>query len=230
MKFTWPVYLALTAVAAASFVAAWLLPTSEIMRTVVSSPGIVALIAVIHQIFRDHAQYEHSLALQRDQQHFILGVTSHFASVAFDRHVTFCEEYISKMQAILPELMKSGPRQQCNQWASELADIRLKYRAWLTAEIQDKIIPFEKALIKIAVLSMRLADIRPGEKRSTLVEEMHEIFEQVLGLHDLGETDDEDVRSGRIMDHLQDLLGAKQLVRLRTALIDGAVKTLEKNS
>ena len=38
---------------------------------------------------------------------------------------------------------------------------------------------------------------------------------------------DEAVVAGRIMNHLQDILGVKQLVRLRIALVDEAVKTLE---
>jgi len=227
MTYSWPVYIVLTIVATVSFGTALFLPTADILRWISGVPALVALIGVVLQIFRDRAQFEKTLALQRDQQHFILGVTSHMANVAFDRHVEFCEQYISHMQKVLPELLREGPTEKCLIWQSELADIRLKYRTWLTSEIQDKILPFEAAFTRIGGSHMRLEDLDVGEKRTQVVREMHDTFADVLGLSSLRGNSDDDVAARRIMDHLQDLLGVKQLVRLRIKLVDEAVKTLE---
>lgn len=232
MTYSWPVYIVLAIVAAVSFGAALFLPTTDILRWVSGVPALVALIGVVLQIFRDHAQHEKATALQRDQQHFILGVTSHMANVAFDRHVDFCEKYIQRMQLGLTELFQKGPTKDCLQLRIELADIRLSFRTWLTKEIQNKILPFEDALTKIAGMHMQLDHLGVGDKRNQVVEAMHNTFADILGLSRLEGrgNNDEEVAARRIMDHLQDILGVKQLVRLRVALVDEAVKTLEEKN
>jgi hypothetical protein len=228
MTYSWPVYIVLAIVATVSFGTALFLPTADILRWVSGVPALVALIGVVLQIFRDHAQYEKSLAIQRDQQHFILGVTSHMANVAFDKHVEFCERYISKMQETLSTLFSEGPTRKCLELSSVLANIRLSSRTWLTSDIQDKILPFEDALTKIAIKHIELESLPVGEKRTQVVEAMHNTFADVLGLSRLeGRGDnDEEVAARRIMDHLQAILGVKQLVQLRVSLVDEAVKNL----
>jgi hypothetical protein len=230
MTYSWPVYIILAIVAAVSFGTAFFLPTVDILRWVSGVPALVALIGVVLQIFRDQAQHEKALAVQRDQQHFILGVTSHMANVAFDKHVEFCEKYISQMQKTLSALFSEGPTTHCLDLSSKLADIRLSFRTWLTIEMQDKILPFEKALVKIGANHLVLKDMPVGSKRTETVNEMFEIFSSILDIPTDGREIDEQVASGRIMDHLQAILGVKQLVKLRIKLVDDAVKTLEKRS
>lgn len=230
MRFSWPVYSALAVVGSVSFLAASLLPTTDLLRAISGFPAVIALIAAVFQVFRDQAQHEKVLATQRDQQHFVLGVTSHMANVAFDRHVEFCEKYIQRMQKGLTELFHKGPTKECLPFCIELADIRLSYRTWLTSDLQSQIMPFEEALTKIAGRNIELEGLPVGDKRSQAVEEMHDVFADVLGIPRLRGTTDEKVVPARIMDHLQDLLGVKQLVQLRIALVAEAVKTLEKRS
>lgn len=232
MTYSWPIYVVLATVFVLSLGIALLLPSLDILRWISGAPAIVALIGAILQIFRDHAQYERTLAVQRDQQHFVLGVTSHMANVAFDKHVEFCGKYIAKMQETLTTLFREGPTNECSALAIKLADIRLSFRTWLTSEIQEKILPFEHALTKIAVQHMTLESRPVGEHRSQTVEEMYNYFTDVLGLGRIegrGKAD-ESIAASRIMDHLQDVLGVKQLVRLRIALVDNAVKTLDQNN
>lgn len=232
MTYSWPIYIVLAIVFTISLGTALLLPTAEILRWVSGAPALVALIGVVLQIFRDHAQHEKALVIQRDQQHFVLGVTSHMANVAFDRHVDFCEKYITKMQETLSILFREGPTKKCLEMSSNLADTRLAFRTWLTNDIQNKILPFEQALTKIAGKNIELEGLPVGEKRTQAVEEMHNTFADVLGLprqEGRGKTD-EAVVAGRIMDHLQDILGVKQLIRLRISLVDEAVRTLERNN
>jgi hypothetical protein len=227
MTFTWRVYLALSLVAIVSFLGAWLLPTTDIMHGIMGAPAIMALIGIIYQIFRDQAEYEKRLLLQRDQQHFVLGATSPMASVAFNKHVEFCEKYITQMQKILSDLFREGPTRECLQWSSELADVRLAYRTWLTSDLQAKIMPFEEALTKVGGKHLESAALPGGESRNRTIEEMHDVFADLLGIPRLRGTTDETVAPTRIMDHLQDILGVKQLVRLRIELVDEAVRALE---
>lgn len=229
MTYTWSVYSILALVFALSLGTAFVLPTADILRWVSGAPALVALIGVVLQIFRDHAQHEKTLVIQRDQQHFILGVTSHMANVAFDRHVDFCEKYITQMQETLSTLFHEGPTRKCLELSAKLADTRLSFRTWLTSDIQNKILPFENALTKIAGMHIELEGLPVGDKRTQVVEAMHNTFADILGLsrHEGRGESDEAVVAGRIMNHLQDILGVKQLVRLRIALVDEAVKTLE---
>ena len=232
MTYSWPIYIILAIVFALSLGTALFLPTADILRWISSAPALVALIGVVLQIFRDHAQHEKALVIQRDQQHFVLGVTSHMADVAFDRHVEFCEKYISQMQEALSTLFREGPTRKCLELSARLADTRLSFRTWLTSDIQNKILPFEHALTKIAGMHIELDGLPVGDKRTQVVETMYNTFADVLGLSRLegrGQSD-EAVVAGRIMDHLQDILGVKQLVRLRIALVDEAEKTLEKKN
>jgi hypothetical protein len=182
MTYSWPVYIVLAIVVVFSFGTALFLPTVDILRSISSVPALVALIGVVLQIFRDHAQHEKALAVQRSEQHFILGVTSHMANVAFDKHVEFCEKYISQMQETLSTLFREGPTRECFALASKLAEIRLSFRTWLTSDIQDKILPFEDALAKIAGNHAMLENLPVGAARTKVVEEMHNTFADVLGL------------------------------------------------
>ena len=56
-------------------------------------------------------------------------MTSHMANIAFNRHVDFCEQYIARMQKGLSDMFITGPTMDAIVIASELSDIRLKYRA-----------------------------------------------------------------------------------------------------
>ncbi|NOS76847.1 MAG: hypothetical protein HOP35_02770 [Nitrospira sp.] len=232
MKFSWPVYIALAVVGGLSFLAASYFATADFERALYGSPATLALIGALYQILRDHSQHEKARALQQSDQHFILGITSHMADVAFDKHVEFCEKYMTQMQKTLSTLFQDGPSGNCLELSSQLANIRLSSRTWLTADIQNKILPFEEALTQIAGRHIMLNNLPVGDERTKVVQEMHNTFADVLGLTRLearGEND-ASVAPRVIMDHLQDILGVKQLVQLRIKLVDQSVKTLEKNS
>lgn len=211
MTYSWPVYSIPAIVFALSLGTALFLPTADILRWISGAPAIVALIGVVLQIFRDQAQHEKALIVQRDQQHFVLGITSHMANVAFDRHVDFREKYITQTQETLSTLFREGPTRQGFELSAKLADIRLSFRTWLTSDIQNKILSFEDALTRIAGMHLELGHLPVGEKRTQVVETMHNTFADVLGLsrpEGRGESD-ETVLAGRIMDHLQGILGVK---------------------
>ena len=226
MQHSLKVYVAALVVFAISFVVAWTLPTTDIFRGIIGLPGVAALIAVLYQVLRDQAAHERALALQREQQRYNLGIASHMANVAFDKHVQFCEQYIIGMQQGLSQLFQKGATQESLKFCSGLADIRLSFRAWVTKDLEGKILPFEDALREIGVSCIELEGLSVGEKRSRVVEKMYEVFKNVLGLPNVVGVIDERVAPRRIMDHLQELLGVEQLSRLRAVVIEEAIKAL----
>lgn len=228
MTFNWRVYIALVLIVAVSFSVAWLVSTTDFWQEILRLPGVVALIGAVFQIFRDQAEYDKKLLLQRDQQHFVLGATSPMAGVTFSKHVEFCEKYIARMQEGLAELFAEGPTNKALKFSSDLKDIRLSYRAWLTTDLQNKIMPFEEALIKIGSLSNVVANSQNTQNKMRAYDKVYEIFDKVTGLQIAGQGSDEKIAAGKIIEHLQDLLGVKQLIHLRTALIEQAMEMLER--
>lgn len=226
VRHSWKVYVVAAIVAVVSFVAASILAATEILRGIISLPGVGALFAVLYQIVRDQAAHERALELQRKQQLFNLGIASHMANVAFDKHVQFCEQYISRMQQGLTELFQQGPTRDSLRFCGDLADTRRSFAAWITKDLKDKIAPFEDALYKIGVSNILLEHLAVGEKRSREVEQMYQIFSEVLGLPREGGVD-ERVAPDRILSHLQQLLGVEQLSRLRAAVVEEAIDALE---
>src|SRR5207245_1928962 len=205
-RHSWKVYVVAAVVLVVSFVAAWTLPTTDILRGVIGLPGVAALFAALYQIVRDEAAHARGLDLQERQQLFNLGVTSHMANVAFDRHVGFSEQYISRMQQGLTQLFQTGPPGESLKLCSDLIDIRLSFRAWITEDLEAKVMPFEDALRQIGARKIALEGLEPGPERSRVVNEMYAIFSDVIGLKRDGQID-EKLAPRRIITHLQDLLG-----------------------
>jgi hypothetical protein len=229
MRYSWRVYLASTTVFILSFGAAWALPTTDILRGIIGLPGVAALFAALFQIVRDQSAHERALELLEKQQLFSLGTASHMANIAFDKHVQFSEQYILKMQEGLTELFRTGPPGESLKFCSELIDIRLSFRAWITEDIEAKVMPFEDALRQIGVRKIVLEALHPGPERTRVVGEMYKIFSDVAGLPAEAHID-EKLAPRKIMSHLQDLLGVQQLSRLRTAVIQRAIEALERKN
>ncbi len=229
MRKSWGVYVVATGVLVVSFLAAWTLPTTDLLRGIIGLPGVAALFAALYQILRDEAAHKRALELQESQHLFKLGVTSHMANVAFDRHVAFTEQYISRMQKGLTELFQTGPSGESLKICSDLIDIRLSFRAWITEDVETKIMPFEDALRQIGAKNIALEGLAPGPERTVVVNEMYEIFSDLLGLKRDGQVD-ERVAPRRIISHLQDLLEVQQLSRLRRAVVQAAVDAVEKKA
>lgn len=126
---SWQVYTVAGVVLTLSFVTAWTLPTTEILREIMTLPGVGALFLALYQIVRDQAAHERALELQVKQQLFNLSVASHMATVAFDKHVQFSEQYLARMQQGLTELFQNGPTKESLKFCGDLADIRRAFMA-----------------------------------------------------------------------------------------------------
>ena len=108
MQLNWKLYVVAAILCVVSFVTASLLPTTDVIRSLITVPGVGALFIALFQLLRDEAAHVKALEIHDKQQLFNVGVTSHMANVAFDKHVEFSETYIKKMQEGLTELFRTG--------------------------------------------------------------------------------------------------------------------------
>lgn len=228
-EFSFKLYLMFFAIIVVSFIATWLLPVSEVFKGITAIPGTGALLAVLYQILRDQMNYERQKELQRKQHFFNLGVTSHMASVAFDKHVEFCEKYIAQMNKGLRRLFVEGPTEEALSFAGELSNIRSEFRAWLTEDIVQRILPFEKALRDIGAKARIEQHLPVGEKLTKVVDEMFEIFSNVTGIGDKESNMDNQIAHEKIITHLQQVLGIQELTTLRHKVIAEAIKSISED-
>lgn len=229
MRGSYKVYAVAAGILIFSFVAAWMLPTTEIFRAILSIPGASAIVVALYQFVRDQAAHERALDLQDRQHLFNLGVASHMANTAFDKHVEFAEKYISTMQEGLTELFTTGPPGESLMFSHKLENVRLSFRTWITEDIGVKVMPFEAALRKMGATNIALEGVPPGPKRTQLVTEIYQAFSTVAGIAYEGQVD-ENLAPGKIMNHLQDLLEVRQLSRLRRAVVQAAIDALERKA
>lgn len=208
-------YIGYVSILFISFLFSWLLPISEIMKGIISVPGIGALFLVLYQIWRDDRSHERNIELQNKQQDFILGTATHMADVVYDKHVLFCEEYISRIQEILQELLRDGPTKNALNFGSSLVRIRFKYSAWLTSEIEKDLEPFENALIKMGAQEGLLESLPTGEKRTKVVGEIYDSLGLILG-HDKPTSDDKaEIAKDKVIQKIRDILGINVFTELR---------------
>ncbi len=82
------------------------------------------------------------------QNAFSMGATSHMATVAFDKYVCFCEEYVEAMSNVLYALIQEEAKKKPLD-ARALSKIRQKWALWLTDDIERKLDQFERDIAKI---------------------------------------------------------------------------------
>lgn len=86
-------------------------------------------------------------SIERQRTRFSIGATSHMATVAFDKHIGFCEEYIKAASYAL-EAFQDGPKEKPLD-TRDLLRIRQKWALWLTPEIESKLDRFEHKMTQI---------------------------------------------------------------------------------
>jgi hypothetical protein len=86
----------------------------------------------------------------KDQQsrEVLVGATSHMATVAFDKHIGFCEEYVAEMYKALHTLVEDRGTEELVD-ARRFSQIRQKWALWLTHEIESKLDQFELKITQI---------------------------------------------------------------------------------
>lgn len=216
-------YFVLFVFFASSLFATSLSPVADIVKIFLSLPGLAAVGGTVFQLYRDSKAHERSLDIQARHQDFDLGVASHMANVAFDRHVAFCEAYLGRLMLGLSEIMTASPGVGIAALGSDLADIRRAHLAWVASDTDLLLSAFEQLLRKTGTLAHVLKSIEVSDTRTKLVEEM---FSGLTTLQDTSEPADDPARglaSARIIGNLRKLLGIEELTTLRKDILSVAI-------
>ena len=229
------IYLALAAVFLASAITTWLLPISDVLKGVMALPGIGALVGALIQIFRDSSEYERKKYLQLDQQIFHLGANSHMSTVAFDKHVEFCELYMAEVHETIGTLFREGPTKQAMDCAGKLFGLKRNYAAWIPKSISLKLEPFENALHKIGALTHLVGALGRGdaEERSKAIDESYNLFTGVMGLGKLKETapdQKKEIAIENVKEEVRSILGINELFEIRNFIIKRSSEFVKDNS
>ena len=224
------IYILLSVVLALSFGGAYALPLDEMMRGIFASPGVIALFGALYQILRDQSAHERNIEIQRRQQIFNIGATSHMANVAFDKHVEFCETYMQEVHETVVTLYREGPTVSALSHASELNKLRQKYAAWLTDAINEKLFPFEQALRSLGAdkefISTTTGHPQYNEGRTEQIHKMYDDFKRLLTIDEEKERDPE-IAVESVKKKVREILDIEDLVQLRKALISEARSSLK---
>jgi len=211
-----------------SVAAAWLLPVPGLFKGLASIPGVGALVGILVQLWREQRAHERALELLHRQQDFALATASHMANIAYDRHVAFCEAYIKRTNEGVQELMRLGPTKAALVFCSDLMKLRMEYTAWLTPEIEARLIPLETALKTIGGKEILLESLRPGDRRSRIVDEIHQAFGMIVGVEKPATDEDRSMAAAKILDHVRDVVGINELTALRQTTTRVALRRVSK--
>ncbi|HLJ87618.1 MAG TPA: hypothetical protein VKZ53_12410 [Candidatus Angelobacter sp.] len=94
--------------------------------------------------------HERAVLLNNKQNIFSVGVTSHMAATAFDKHIIFCEEYLEATAKALERMNQAGSYQQGTLDLTGFFVTRQKWALWLTDEIEGRLDTFESTIKAIA--------------------------------------------------------------------------------
>jgi hypothetical protein len=192
-------------------------------------PAIVALFSALFVLSRDTIANERAIRMEESKNRFALGAMSHMASVAFDKHVSFCEEYIYEVNQALGNLFRRGPHESALESVPKLIAVRMKWIVWLTPEINERLIKFENAITNVGSSAWLMKQLEPGEDRSKALNEAYSTFAAVMGWGKWrGQEIDGNVASEKIIEGLREVLGTAELTRLRTALVSRAMENLNE--
>ncbi|MPX92090.1 hypothetical protein [Salinivibrio sp. VYel1] len=96
------------------------------------------------------------------------------ANSVFDKHVEFCEKYLAEVHQTVVTLTREGPTKEALYHAGKLYTLRIEYTAWITPEIDEKLMPFEKAVRNIGAKSGLVGALSGAEGRDETTGKTHE--------------------------------------------------------
>jgi len=223
--------LQLIGVSVIAFLAAFFLPTTEIMKGAIATPGILGLLFILYQLMRDEAAFERNLRIQSQQQSFGLGATSHMANKVFDKHVEFCEKYLAEVNDIANKLFRVGPTKEAVYFANGLYTLKIEYSTWLTDDISDSLFPFEQALREFGATNGFIESTinveRYAEQRQKKIPQVHNDFSKILNLSN-DKNPDPDMAVQSVVRKARSILDLDELVWLRKQIIIQAKMNFEK--
>ncbi|SEA77704.1 hypothetical protein SAMN05660420_03149 [Desulfuromusa kysingii] len=220
----WTIYLSLSIVFVASIAAASFAPVSEFISGMIVVPGVGALVGALFQIARDSAAFEKQKHLQTDQHVFSLGASSHMSTVAFDKHVAFCEAYLSEVHETVGVLFREGPTEKAMECAYKLFALKREYAAWIPKSVALELEPFENAINEIGVKTHLVNALRGtrDEARSKALDESYNVFANVMGMEKLKEEapdHKEELAVENVKESVREILGINELFEIRNFII-----------
>lgn len=222
------IYILITCVFIAGLITIALVPNIAFIQGIAAIPLVGSLVVALFQIVRDVTAHERAILIIDKQNQFVLGASSHMATVAFDKHVTFAEEYVSEMKSALKTLFKDGPADTIFPHTRALYDLRQKHSLWLTLEMDNDLEKFESVLRKIGASATYVAHSPNGEKWQFHFDEMYKRFAAVMGWKEWnGEALSDDNTIAFFISKLRNVLGIEELTRMRGLLISKAARTLK---
>jgi hypothetical protein len=218
VKLSWRIYAGLVTVFVLSALLTWVLRSNGLWQGVAAAPAIYALIRALYQLARDEAAHIKHLDLQHDQQRFEIGITSHMADVAFDKHVAVCDEFVRELFLTLQCLMNDPHDYDgAKARADAIGDVIRKHALWITPELQAQLEEFESAIRHFSSKAF-LAGRNPS------ADTRQEVFDLLFDLIDPGSAPGKppkrELSYRKIIDHARKVLGVKELTDLRRTLLD----------
>lgn len=229
MSYRPTLYASLAVVAALSVMASYYFDLSEVMRTVAALPFVGALFAALFQLVRDHSSFERDRIKQEREHAFLVASTSHMSSVAFDKHVEFCEAYIEALQALLGRLFAEGPTEKAWEYLKPLYDVRRTYRLWVSSSMAQQLDEFERMVGEMAGARSQwksVSDYKLGQIHH--LDRAYKLFAEVMDMEKADRDGaDGDAKKARgytlVFEHLQSILGIETLTSLRDKVLRDAV-------
>jgi hypothetical protein len=161
----------------------WATVVVSIAGSVISGP----IAAGVVNVFRDSS-------IERQKNVFSIGSTSHMATVAFDKHIGFCEAYVTEASNLIFKLIQDRLPDDPLPDTRELSRIRREWAIWLTADTEAHLDRFEHDLPRLG-----------GEAQ---------VYESAGAP---SRSNEESIN--RLIEYLRDLLGTKELTALRNELM-----------
>jgi hypothetical protein len=173
------------------------------------------------EAFKHGLRVAHEFEMQEAKNRFVVGATSHMANVVFDKHVAFCEEYVTEAHRAMEVLFRKGPTKEILTHEYVLLSLRTRWALWLPPELEEKLDVFQLNLREIGANAPTRSE---GELTSEDLRKSYNAFAAAMGWPDYqGEKVNEDAAVQRAITELSKILGVFELTGLREQLIRRAI-------
>jgi len=126
----------------------WPTVIASLIGSAIAGPLAVGLSKFLGDRSIERQKAQQSRELLETQNAFSVGATSHMATVAFNKHIEFCQEYVEEVYRALNALTEDGATAEPLD-ARRFTRIRQKWALWLTQEIERKLDHFELRITQI---------------------------------------------------------------------------------
>ncbi len=207
------IYFWLIVMGSVSILTTLCLDLSEGAQIITAIPFAVALLGGVFQLFRDDIQYMRDEKARADEQLLSLTAISHMSETLFDKHVAFAESYVEELNKVLISLMSAGLETEDWRLVAPLVDIRLNNRLWLSEEITEELVVFEKKIVEL-IGNNSLSKYEKYYKTNERQEQIENASQMLMEILETN-VDMKGRGYSKVISHLQNILRISQLTKLR---------------